>query len=344
MCKARSNNKSGYKYRHKFSTVKTLSQGVKVIQKRDKNDSLNLPSNAETGDKEYILINQQKNVKQIRKYSEISGDKTSDIDLDHKHEDLDEHGHDWVNGKRMNARPLTEEEKETVASLRNISIPDKSLRYYDIDEKLAERATRLNSFDNYLSNSETSAYRSKVDEIFDYAEKIKDSTDDMVVKQKADALANKYAKQYADWINKKNRIEAMCPSILIVGAGNFPIQKKEKQNEMRSKLYAEHDKFEVIEEQIKSLKYYKPKIEKQGKATNYYNYENKYFTVKQNEEQNRIQLFFDEKPSSEMRDKLKHNGFKWSPTNNAWQRQLTPNAKYATNKLIEELKKEEEEG
>lgn len=76
MSKDRSDNKSGYTYRHKFSTVQTISQGVKIIQKRNKNDSLNLPSDAETGDKEYILIDQQKNLKQIRDYNEISGGKT----------------------------------------------------------------------------------------------------------------------------------------------------------------------------------------------------------------------------------------------------------------------------
>ena len=31
-------------------------------------------------------------------------------------------------------------------------------------------------------------------------------------------------------------------------------------------------------------------------------------------------------PDAETRTMLKKNGFKWSPTNNAWQRQLTPNA------------------
>jgi len=44
----------------------------------------------------------------------------------------------------------------------------------------------------------------------------------------------------------------------------------------------------------------------------------------------RLQLLFDEKPASEMIMKLKKNGFKWSPTNKAWQRQLTQNAIYAT--------------
>lgn len=45
-----------------------------------------------------------------------------------------------------------------------------------------------------------------------------------------------------------------------------------------------------------------------------------------NKEDNRLQLFFDEKPSAEKRDELKRNGFKWAPSVNAWQRQLNRNA------------------
>lgn len=45
-----------------------------------------------------------------------------------------------------------------------------------------------------------------------------------------------------------------------------------------------------------------------------------------NEEQNRLQLFFDEKPTEEQRKTLKQNGFKWAPSQSAWQRQLTKNA------------------
>jgi hypothetical protein len=45
-----------------------------------------------------------------------------------------------------------------------------------------------------------------------------------------------------------------------------------------------------------------------------------------NETENRLQLFFDEKPTDEQRAALKRNGFKWSPTQGAWQRQLTKNA------------------
>jgi hypothetical protein len=46
-----------------------------------------------------------------------------------------------------------------------------------------------------------------------------------------------------------------------------------------------------------------------------------------NEAQDRLQLFFDDKPTEEQRKILKDNGFKFAPSqNNAWQRQLTQNA------------------
>jgi len=52
-----------------------------------------------------------------------------------------------------------------------------------------------------------------------------------------------------------------------------------------------------------------------------------------NTEMNRLQLFFDEKPNESQRAQLKANGFKWAPSQDAWQRQLTDNAIYAAGRL-----------
>ena len=60
--------------------------------------------------------------------------------------------------------------------------------------------------------------------------------------------------------------------------------------------------------------------------------------VVENTEQMRLQLIFDGKPEPEVRDILKKNGFRWSPKNTAWQRQLTNNAKYSAKKVIEEIR------
>lgn len=57
-----------------------------------------------------------------------------------------------------------------------------------------------------------------------------------------------------------------------------------------------------------------------------------------NYEADRLQLLFDSKPEYETISKLKRNGFKWSPKNSAWQRQLTNNAIYGTIQVIGEFR------
>lgn len=44
--------------------------------------------------------------------------------------------------------------------------------------------------------------------------------------------------------------------------------------------------------------------------------------AKINETENRLQLIFEEKPDADQRQELKSNGFKWAPSQGAWQRQL----------------------
>ena len=44
--------------------------------------------------------------------------------------------------------------------------------------------------------------------------------------------------------------------------------------------------------------------------------------------------FFDEKPSADQRSELKLNGFKWAPSEQAWQRQLNENAVYAASRMV----------
>ena len=62
------------------------------------------------------------------------------------------------------------------------------------------------------------------------------------------------------------------------------------------------------------------------------------FEVIENADIMRLQLRFDGKPDADTRTVLKQNGFRWSPSNGVWQRQLTDNAKFALERVIEELK------
>jgi len=126
--------------------------------------------------------------------------------------------------------------------------------YYEIHENTARLAKTMNSFSDYKSGSATSEYRSTVSEIADYAEKAKERLgDDEARKEKIDYLVGRFAKKYADWVNKYHRIESYCPSVMISGAGNFPIRKKEKQNSWRENHYAAYEKLMNIKSLINSV-------------------------------------------------------------------------------------------
>lgn len=86
------------------------------------------------------------------------------------------------------------------------------------------------------------------------------------------------------------------------------------------------------------IKQYKKRIEvleqKQANSTG----ENSEFEfpagkVVLNFQADRVQILYNEKPAYEIISTLKSNGFRWSPSNKAWQRQLTEAGKYATEKI-----------
>lgn len=52
-----------------------------------------------------------------------------------------------------------------------------------------------------------------------------------------------------------------------------------------------------------------------------------------NQEVNRVQIIFDGKPDPDVRSELKSEGFRWAPSQGAWQRQLTDNAMRAVKRL-----------
>lgn len=85
-----------------------------------------------------------------------------------------------------------------------------------------------------------------------------------------------------------------------------------------------------VEDRINSLKAIKDKgtIEE----------ENERYTYREDPESMRIQFVFDGKPSDDIRNILKQNGFRWAPSQGAWQRQLTSNGKHAARRVKEALK------
>ena len=206
-------------------------------------------------------------------------------------------------------------------------------KYYEVSEELAKRSKQAYSFDEYVEGSATEDYCLQVDEAYELAMDVLEEN-----KEKAMYYADMYAKKLADITNKINSINASCPSVMIVGAGNYPMKKHEKQMERLNKAFKEYDAIKGYLEKIRNLNNHKPRTEKQGTAKEI-DLSNDYFEVVQNEEMNRLQLLFDEKPSDEKRAILKSRGFRWSPKNQVWQRQLTKNALYSTKLIISEFNK-----
>ena len=56
--------------------------------------------------------------------------------------------------------------------------------------------------------------------------------------------------------------------------------------------------------------------------------------VVENFEENRLQIVFEGKPDAAIRAELKSNGFRWAPSQGAWQRQLNNGARYAATRFL----------
>lgn len=67
------------------------------------------------------------------------------------------------------------------------------------------------------------------------------------------------------------------------------------------------------------------------------NEENELFKVERDIDNNRINLYFDGKPEEEVRNVLKHNGFRWSPAFTCWTRQLTQEAESSLRRIKQQL-------
>lgn len=124
--------------------------------------------------------------------------------------------------------------------------------YYPIDEATARRGHEMMSMRDYIPNSATDSYRASVDQAAALVAEKKKRTSPFY-HSKLDAYLDSYAKRLAQWTNDYNRNRASCPSVLISGAGNFPTNKKHKQNAREDRLWEEYKTIEAILDKIKSI-------------------------------------------------------------------------------------------
>ena len=57
-------------------------------------------------------------------------------------------------------------------------------------------------------------------------------------------------------------------------------------------------------------------------------------TIQENFDEDRIQIIFDEKPAADVITALRKSGWRWAPSQGAWQRKLTPNANRSARNII----------
>lgn len=269
-------------------------------------------------------------------------------------------------------------------------------KYYPLNEEQARTAWSMNHMGTF--RSDTPDYQAEVDEAYSLADEAAKRNPER--EEEAYKIADRYARQLAEWYNKKYRIDSMCPSILISGGGNFPVGKKNKQNQAWDNHYKTMRKIESLKDRIRkigtsaetiksdddnaieklrakldaltkkqdAMKAENAKARKEGRQAPFAPYtlsnnnqnirsvkkrieqleaqKGKEMTQRQiesmgesvmvveNVELMRLQLMFDGKPDDDIRAVLKKNGFRWSPKNGTWQRQLTPNALAALRWMI----------
>lgn len=301
-------------------------------------------------------------------------------------------------------------------------------KYFSINESSARTAHNLMSFSDYKEGSRTEAYKQYVDSAYDLADRVAAKRPDEA--DRAYRLAERYSKKMAEYYNKDSSIGMMCPSILISGGGNFPVNKKKRQVAAWERNHEFFNYVQSILRKIEGILYGKEiiksddervvekleekledmmNLQEQMKAANkairmkdteagddqlremgyseaaivelrkpdfcgrigYANYqlvnnnanihrveerlrklkavkeqgssekEYKTFKAVENTEAMRYQIIFEGKPEAEIRDLLKSNSFKWAPSQDAWQRQITTNGKNAFERVIEKLKEME---
>jgi len=192
------------------------------------------------------------------------------------------------------------------------------MNYLNDLKTLAERAFYWTSFDS----------RGRAERVIKEHENILSDDLEKVPESEKENYINKFKEKLASWLAAESR----CASSAVAGASKFNVYKAQKANDIAHKRYGEFLSWrewtlKKIEKQkeIKSIEQVGSEVIefKNGKIIKNFNI-------------NRLQLSFNEKPSPELINQLKHNGFHWSPSNKVWQRQLTDNAIRATNKLLSE--------
>lgn len=130
--------------------------------------------------------------------------------------------------------------------------------YFSINEAGAKTANDMMSFSEYKTGSKTAGYKAQVDKAYELAEKVIEARP--TEEERVSKLCERYSRRLAQNINKDIQIGMMCPSVMISGAGNFPVKKKEKQVAAWDKNHEDYKEVEAILGKIEAIFYGKDVI------------------------------------------------------------------------------------
>lgn len=159
----------------------------------------------------------------------------------------------------------------------------------------------------------------------------------------ADIIQSCFDKKHelcVNWLRKLSQ----CMSTMITGPANFPVARNRKKLDSEQKANEALCQFSISIEVAKRIRKRQrnqevaARVDSGGFETTTL-FEKPGIKVVNNKALERVQIVFDNKPSAEIRDKLKDQAFRWSPKNNAWQRKNTKNGLRAAEFVFEEIAK-----
>lgn len=162
----------------------------------------------------------------------------------------------------------------------------------------------------------------------------------------ADPLAEKKYQAKIDYLTEKNEKSKAANKYWnknhdMSGFDGFSEETNQKLNSQFKRIYGDNvqnakspfstDSAEIRrnKQQLEQLQNRKASASNGGGGTSF-----KGGQVIRNTDMNRLQIKFDEIPDAAMRQKLKSSGWRWSPKNGVWQRQLTDNAERSADSIL----------
>lgn len=216
--------------------------------------------------------------------------------------------------------------------------------------------TGRSGFNIYKQEKADRAYQNRYEELRNWRDKVLKAAERMEEKNRPEE-----EKQEKAWLSLKRDIESSANTIHELDTGKCKGYKRALfVSSILSKVstYAGKGEVEIVQKAVDFISEYNARVKKpiitarnkffslpetareiREKLEIAKGQENKVFsfgegTLVWNYGEDRLQILFDKIPEDDKRKELKSSGFRWSPKNKAWQRQLTQNAVCAAKRVL----------